>query len=358
MTALTAIATTCFVYVGSYTKGPEEGITLLKLDEKSGRIENMGVVAAAPNPSFLAIDGAGEYLYAIHERNPGSVAAYRINKTNGKLTFLNTAETGGPGPCHVFVDEGRKNLLAANYSDGSVACIRIGADGSLGAKSSYHKHKGTGPVTARQEAAHAHGVYLSPDEKFALVPDLGTDEIKIYRFDSAKGILTPNTPAAGRTAPGAGPRHGTFSPDGTQFYCINELDNTITRFAWDATKGFLTALDAVTTLEKPVANSTTAEIEFHPNGKFLYGSNRGEDTIVSYEVKASGELKRIQSISTTGPSPRHFAVHPSGKWMLAGNQSAETLVTYAIDPATGILTQHGQPLPLRSPVCMVYLRIP
>ncbi len=353
-----APADTCFVYVGSYTKGPEEGISCLKFDEATGKIENLGFVAAAPNPTFLAIDAKGEFLYAIHERQPGTVAAYKIDRATGKLTLLNTEGTKGNGPCHVFVDKARKNLLAANYGSGSVTCLPIKADGCLAPASSFIQHAGKGPNAGRQEGPHAHGVYLSPDEKFALVADLGTDKINVYKFDAAKGLLTPNTPDAGVTAPGAGPRHGTFSPDGSKFYIINELDNTVTSFAWDAAKGTLTAIESVSTLPEAVKDNSTAEIEFHPNGRVLYGSNRGHNSIVRYEVDAAGKLKFVDTTSTTGPAPRHFAVHPNGKWMLAGNQSAETLVTYAVDPGTGKLTQQGQPMTLRSPVCMVYLRIP
>ncbi len=353
-----APASTCYVYIGSYTKAPEEGISCLKFDEATGHVENLGFVAAAPNPTFLTVDAAGEFLYAIHERNPGSIAAYKIDRSTGQLTFLNSEGTQGNGPCHVCVDHARKNLLAANYASGSVCCLPIKADGSLAPASSFIQHVGKGPHASRQEGPHAHGVYLSPDEKFALVADLGTDEIKVYRFDAAKGLLTPHDPPSVHTAPGAGPRHGTFSPDGSKFYIINELDNTITTFAWEAAKGTLTTLESVPTLTAPVADNTTAEIAFHPNHHVLYGSNRGENTIVRYAVDAAGKLKLEDAISTTGPAPRHFAVHPNGKWMLAGNQTAETLVTYAVDPESGKLTQHGQSMALRSPVCMVFLRVP
>lgn len=350
-----APASTCFVYVGSYTKGPDEGISLLKFDEATGAIENLGFVAAAPNPTFVTIDAKGEFLYAIHERQPGSVASYRIDRATGKLTFLNTEHTKGNGPCHLTVDKARKNLLVANYASGSVVNIPINADGSLAPASSFHQHVGSGPHAERQEAPHAHGVYLSPQEKFALVADLGTDRIEVYGFDGATGTLTPHQP--GHTAPGAGPRHGTFSPDGTKFYVINELGNTVSSFHWDESAGTLEPLETVTTLPEPMEN-ITSEIEFHPNTKVLYGSNRGHDSIVRYAVDAAGKLTLLDTISTTGSAPRHFATHPSGKWMLAGNQYAETLVTYTVDPETGKLAQHGDPMPLRSPVCMVYLRIP
>lgn len=353
-----APASTCFVYIGSYTKGPDEGISCLKFDEATGKIENLGFVAAAPNPTFLCVDANGEFLYAIHERQPGTVAAYKINRQTGGLTFLNAEGTGGNGPCHVFVDKARKNLLVANYGSGSVCVLPIKADGSLAEKSSFIQLTGKGPDAKRQEAPHAHGMYLSPDEKFALSADLGTDNVYVYKFDAAKGLLTPNDPPAGVTPPGAGPRHGTFSPDGTKFYIINEMGGSITSFNWDAVKGTLTPIETVPTLKSAVPDNTTAEIEFHPNKKVLYGSNRGENTIVRYSVAADGKLTYEDATSTTGPAPRHFAVHPSGKWMLAGNQSAETLVTYAVDPESGKLTQAGDPLALRSPVCIVYVRIP
>jgi 6-phosphogluconolactonase len=357
MTSL-ATASTCFVYVGSYTKGPQEGISCLKFDESTGALENLGFVAAAPNPTFLALDSKGEFLYAIHEREPGTVAAYKIDRASGKLTFINSQQTKGNGPCHLTVDKARANLLVANYASGSVCCLPITAEGGLSAASSSIQHTGKGPNASRQEGPHAHGVYLSPDEKFALVADLGTDKINIYKFDGSKGLLTPNEPAFGQTAPGAGPRHGTFSPDGSKFYIINELDNTITSFTWDASKGTLTPISSQSTLPEPVKDSTTAEIEFHPNGKVLYGSNRGHNSIARFSVDASGGFKLLDTTTTGGPAPRHFAVHPNGKWMLAGTQTAETLVTYAVDPESGKLTQHGDAMKLRSPVCLVFLRIP
>lgn len=355
--AMTAAANSSFVYVGSYTKGPEEGISLLKMDDETGTLENLGFVAAAPNPTFLALDPKGEHLYAIHERQPGSVAAYKIDRTTGKLTLLNTEKTSGNGPCHVSVCRDGKNLLVANYGSGSVACLPIRADGSLAPHSAFVQHTGHSVDKDRQKEPHAHGIYQSPGGKFVLACDLGTDKVYVYRFDPARGSLEPNDPPAGDLKPGAGPRHAAFSTDGKRLYVINELDCTVTVFSWDEAKGVLQAIESVSTLKEPVDGNSTAEVEVHPgNARVLYGSNRGANTIVRFSVDPdTGKLTYQDETSTTGPAPRHFATHPNGKWMLAGNQNAETLVSYKVDPATGKLSQHGQPLPLRSPVCMVFL---
>ena len=354
----TALASTCYVYVGSYTKGPDGGISLLKMDEATGKLENLGVAAAAPNPSFLAVDAKGEFLYAIYENSPGSVAAYRIDRTTGKLTLLNKESAKGDGPCHIIVDKARKNVLVSNYGSGSVACLPIKEDGSLAPASSFHQHVGTGPNKERQEAPHAHGAYLSADEKFALVADLGMDRVVVYHFDAAKGLLTKNEPPAGIMAPNSGPRHGTFSPDGSKFYVINEMACSVSALTWNATTGTLKQFQDLPTTLKPVPGNSTAEIFFHPNGNILYGSNRGDNSIVRYSVDKEGKMKFEDTTSTTGPVPRGFAVHPSGKWMIAGVQDANKVVTFAVDPVSGKLTLHGEPTAVGMPVCIVFLRIP
>lgn len=354
----TALASACYVYVGSYTKGPEGGISLLKMDEATGKLENLGVVAAAPNPSFLAVDAKGEFLYSIYENSPGAVAAYRIDRATGKLTLLNKESAKGDGPCHIIVDKARRNVIVSNYGGGSVACLPIKADGSLAAASSFHQHAGTGPNKGRQEAPHAHGAYLSNDEKFALVADLGLDRVVVYHFDAAKGLLTKNEPAAGIMPPGSGPRHGTFNPDGSKFYVINEMTCTVSALTWNATAGTLTPLQELPTTPKPVPGNSTAEIAFHPNGNVLYGSNRGDNSIVRYSVGKDGRMKFEDTTSVTGPVPRHFAVHPDGKWMIAGLQEESKVVTFAVDPVSGKLTLHGEPTAVGMPVCLVFLRIP
>jgi 6-phosphogluconolactonase len=352
-----AAPSSTFVYVGSYTKEPtKEGITLLKMDDATGRLENLGVAAVAPNPTFLAVDASGEFLYAIHERQPGTVAAYKINRSTGALTLLNTESTGGPGPCHVAVDSKRRFLLAANYSGGSIACLPIAADGSLKKASSFMQHAGSSANPDRQKEPHAHGVYFSPDEKFVLATDLGTDKIYVYRLDAEKGTLAA-TGKPGSVKPGAGVRHGTFNPEGSKFYAINEIDCTITSFAWDADSGTLTERETVSTLTAPVPGNSTAEIAFLPGGKTLLGSNRGHNSLATYAVQADGALKLLGH-APTGGVPRHFGVHPSGKWVLAGGQNNNAITVLAVDGKSGTLTAQGEPFPVLSPVCIVFLPVP
>lgn len=354
--AITTFAGATFVYVGSYTKTAEEGITLLKMDDATGALTELGVAARSPNPTFLALDAKGEFLYAIHEREPGTVASYKIDRATGALKLLNIESCKGPGPCHVTVDSKRCHLFVANYAGGSIACLPIREDGSLGPASAFIQHTGSSANPSRQKEPHAHGVYLSPDEKFLLATDLGTDRIYIYKFDAVKGTLTA-TDKPGFVKPGAGVRHGAFSPDGKRFYAINEIDCTVTTFTWDAVTGTLTEIETVPTTTAPVKGNSTAEIAFLPNGRTLYGSNRGHNSLATWKMAADGKLTLLGH-ADVGGVPRHFGIHPSGKWVLAGRQDSNALVTFAVDEQTGQLMVKGEPLPVLSPVCMVFLPVP
>jgi 6-phosphogluconolactonase len=345
------------VFIGSYASAPDHGISLASFNNETGALENLGVLATAPNPSFLAIDASGKFIYAIHDRNPGQVAAYRYDDAERKLQLLNTGDTLSPGPTHLCLDKDRQNLIVANYAGGSVSVFTILSDGSLGECSCVVQHAGQGPDAKRQDGPHAHGVYLSPDGKFILCVDLGVDKIYIYRLE--KHRLIPHTPPFAEVKSGAGARHGAFSPDGSKFYVINELDNTITAFAWDAEAGSLTAMESYPTLPEGFAGANlTAEIEFHPNGKFLYGSNRGHDSIVRYAVKEVGSLTLLGHTMIGASEPRHFHIHPGGKWLLTGNQKASSMTLFAIDEATGDLTPHGAPCAVNQPVCVLFKAAP
>jgi 6-phosphogluconolactonase len=356
--ANSSLTGTSYIFVGSYTTDPAHGISLLKFDDETGHMENLGVSATSPNPSFLAIDPTGEFLYAIHDRNPGKVAAYCFDAKSAKLSLLNIQETGSPGPTHLCLDAERKNLIVANYAGGSVTCLPINEDGSLATASAFVQHQGSSADPKRQEAPHAHGVYMSPDNRFVLCTDLGTDKIYVYKFDPVLGSLEPNDPPHASVKAGAGVRHGTFSPDGTRFYVINELDNTITGFNWDADRGVLQEFAVVSTLPEGAGPSQTAEIEFHPSGRFLYGSNRGHDSIAIFAVDpTTGRLTSQGHAMTGAPEPRHFQIHPSGKWILAGNQKASTVTLFKLDETSGQLIAHGPPFPVNQPVCLIHLPI-
>jgi 6-phosphogluconolactonase len=255
------------------------------------------------------------------------------------------------------VDQTGKNLLVANYGSGSVACFPLKADGSMAEASAFIQHTGSGPNRSRQAGPHAHEVVMSPDNRFVFVPDLGMDSIMIYRFDRAKGTLTPNDPPSAKTAPGLGPRHMAFDPKGRFAYVICELGNSIVAYSYDAAKGAFQELQTETTLPKDfTGGSSTAEIAVHPNGRFLYGSNRGHDTIARYSLDpAKGTMTYIENVPTLGKTPRCFAIDPSGNFLIAVHEASDSAVVFKIDPKTGGLTPTGQTLEVGAPVALQFL---
>lgn len=355
-----------FVYFGTYTKAPSRGIYRSRLDAATGRLAPAELAAEMRDPSFLAVHPTGRFLYAIEEssdpeRTPGrGVTAFAIDGRTGALTLLNQQTAGGPGPCHVAVDRDGRCVLVANYSGGSVAAIALQADGRLGAMESFHQHRGASVNAARQKAPHAHGIYVSPDNRFALVPDLGIDRVMIYRLDAARAKLTPNSPPSAPLPPGSGPRHLAFGADGRFVYVINELLCTVAVFGWDVAQGALRPVQNISTLppgETVQPGQSTAEIFVHPTGNFLYGSNRGHNSLVVYAVdRPSGRLQLSQHQSTLGKTPRNFALDPSGTWLLAENQDSSQVATFRIN-AAGTLTPHGPSLEVPFPVCAVFVPV-
>lgn len=354
------------VYVGSYTKAASsKGITAYRFDASTGHITPIGVAAETPNPSFLAIHPNRRYLYAVAEvsnfegKRSGAVAAFSIDAKTGKLSLLNRVASGGSGPCFVAVDRAGKDVLVANYNSGAVAVMPLKADGSLGEATSVVQHKGSGADPKRQAGPHAHSINLSPDNRFAIAADLGLDKLLVYRFDAAKGTIEPNEPPFTKVAPGSGPRHFTFHPDGKHAYVINEMALTVTAFNWDAAKGVLTEIETVGTLPKGVSSDTysAAEVQMHPNGKFLYGSNRGHNSISVFAVSPDGKLKLIDNTPTQGQTPRNFSIDPSGKWLFAAHQDSGGVVVFKIDAKTGRLTPSGEKIDVPSPVCVKFLPV-
>ena len=354
------------VYVGTYTRpGKSEGIYAWRFDTKTGELTPLGLAVKTGNPSFFAIDPAGRHLYAVGEmgnfggKPGGSVSAFEIDKASGKLKPMNAVTSGGPGPCFAAVDKTGKNVLVANYSGGSLEVIPIKSDGSLGEPSTFIQHSGKGPNPQRQEKAHAHSINLSPDNRFAIAADLGLDKVFVYRFDAAAGKLTPNDPPFAAVTPGSGPRHFSFAPDGRSAYLISELAQTVTGFQWDAKAGKLTEIGTVSTLPAgmKVEGNSTAEVLVHPSGKFVYGSNRGHDSIAVFAVAKDGKLTLIQNESTQGKVPRNFRIDPSGQWLFAVNQDSDSMVLFRIDAKTGKLTPAGKKVEVFGPVCVKFLAI-
>ncbi len=351
------------VFIGTYTQQKSRGIYAYRFDEATGKATPLGLAAESDNPSFLAVDPSERFLYAVNEtdnyegRKTGAVSAFAIDRQSGKLTFLNQVPSRGTAPCYVSLDHTGKYVLVANYGSGSVAVFPVFADGRLGKASAFDQHTGHSVNPKRQEGPHAHSINVSPDNRFVLSADLGLDELLMYRFDSANGSLQANDPPFARVAPGAGPRHFTFSPNGKFVYVISEMGSTITAFAYDASRGVLHEFQAISTLPRNYhGESTGAEIEAHPSGKFLYASNRGDDSVAVFSVNArSGKLTPIEYVSTRGKTPRNFAIDPTGSYLFAANQDSDTVVLFRIDQETGRLTPTGHTLKISSPVCVVFV---
>lgn len=341
------------VYFGTYNSELSKGIYRSNLNPQTGHLSPPELVAEAKNPSFLAINPDGRFLYAAIENNGGAVGAWSIGDDE-TLTPLNQQSSQGAGACHVWVDATGKNVLVANYSSGSIACFPVQDDGSLGACSAFVQHTGSGPDTSRQEAPHAHAVYTDPANKFVYACDLGTDEVMIYRFDAATGTLTPNEPPSGKVPPGGGPRHFAIHPDGFA-YTNNEMSLTVTAFKRSQTTGALTEIQTIPTVpdETPTEGASTAEIFIHPNGQWLYVSNRGPDTITTFAIATDGTLTTV-AYTPTPKEPRGFGLSPDGKWLVAGGQNDDTVAVFAVDPATGVLQTTGQTMQVGKPVCVLF----
>ncbi|MBI3477529.1 MAG: lactonase family protein [Acidobacteria bacterium] len=351
------------VYVGTYTGQESKGIYAFRFDPASGKSTPIELVAETTNPSFLAIDPSHHYLYAANEvgdykgEKSGGISAFAIDHKTGKLTFLNEVSSHGADPCHITLDKSGKHLLVANYTGGSVASFPVLADGKLGEPSAVVQHSGHGPNAERQEGPHAHEIQLTPDNRFAIAADLGLDELLVYRFDVAKGTLTPNDPPFGKVEPGAGPRHFVFDPRGKFVYVLSEMSGSITSFAYDARTGALRNLQAISTLPTDFkGHNDSAEIVASSSGKFLYASNRGPDDIAVFNTgSAKGTLQLVEHVSTKGKAPRNFAIDPTGRFLFVANQESNNIVVFKIDPKTGRLTDIGQTLKAPSPVCIVFL---
>lgn len=356
-----------FVYFGTYTGGKSKsrGIYRARLDVATGRLSPAELAIEARDPAFLAVHPKGGYLYAIDERSdPGTspgkgLMAYAVAPGTGRLTLLNEQTAGGPGPCHLAVDSQGRAVIVANYGGGSTVAVKLQPDGRLGEVGSVIQHAGRSVHPSRQTAPHAHIAALAPDDGHVLVADLGLDQILSYKLDAAKAQLAPATPPFTQTAPGAGPRHLAFRRDGKFLYAINELNCTMTAYRYDSRRGALEEIHTVATLPAGVAvqqGYSTAEVEVHPSGKFLYGSNRGHDSIAVFEIDvASGRLTPLETVSSQGKTPRHFAIDPTGRWLLAENQDSDSVVVFGINPTTGKLTPTGQTLEVPKPVCAVFV---
>jgi 6-phosphogluconolactonase len=355
------------VYIGTFTNFAgrdtgSHGLYLGHMDSETGKLGAFTLAAEGANPSFLAFAPDHKHLYATSEvattdgRPAGAVYAFAVNPADGSLKLLNRASAGGPGPTHIAVDPSGRTVMVANYDNGSIAALLVQRDGSLGDPVTYIQHKGKSVDPKRQDHAYAHSVNFSPDGRFVFSDDLGTDKLYGYSIDAATGAMGPLEPSSVSVKPGSGPRHLALHPDGRHAYVITEMASTIITFDYDAAHGSFTETQTVTTLPPDFTGTNSgAEIAVHPSGKFVYGSNRGQDAIALFKVDAAnGHLTFVETVSTQGKTPRYFGIDPSGRWLIAANQNSNSLVVFRIDPATGRLSPAGATVELPAPVCVLF----
>lgn len=357
------------MYVGAYTNNGSKGIYAYNYDPATGKLTPIGLAAATENPSFLVADSSGAHLYAVNESenyqgaSSGGVSAFAIDRASGKLTELNEVASHGADPCFISLDRSGKFLLVANYTGGDVAVFPVLAGGRIGEASSVIQDEGElGPNKARQEKPHAHWIETSARDHFAYVSDLGLDRVLVYKFDATKGTLSRGDSAgaskdffSATLAPGTGPRHVAFSAGGQFMYVIGELDSTVTVFANDEKETYR-SIQKISALPAGFAGkNTTAEITIHPNGKFLYTSNRGDDSMAVFSInRATGKLTFVQRIPSGGKTPRHFAIDPAGTHLLVANQDTGNVIEFTIDQVTGKLKSKGEVAKVPAAVCVVF----
>ena len=351
------------LYVGSYTEGTEsKGIYILRMSS-AGELSIAGVAAESANPSFIEVSPNGRYAYAVNEveridgRPTGGLTAFARTRVSNELRALAAETTGGAAPCYVSLDQAGRFVFVANYTGGSIAAFPIGADGSVGAASSFIQHVGKGPNAERQEGPHAHCIIPDRSNRHVLVADLGLDRVLVYGFDATTGALSASPVAEGVLAPGAGPRHLAFHPKASVLYVVNELDSTITPFRYNRATGGLTAMRTVPTVSAADASTNSpADIHVHPSGRFLYMSNRGHDSIAVFSIDAKTfELQLLEHVPTGGNWPRNFAIDPTGKLLLAANQRSNDIHSFRIDQKSGRLTATGHRVAVPAPVCLRFL---
>jgi 6-phosphogluconolactonase len=341
------------LYIGTFTEKGSKGIYKTEFRTGTGELSEAVVAAETHDPSFLIVNRTNTNLYAVNEGS-AEVSAFAVDPATGNLSFLNKQPTGGDGPCHLALDATGRMLVVANYAGGSFATFPIETGGAIGPRKQFLQFQGSGPNHDRQAAPHAHEAVFSPDNRFVLINDLGTDRIMVYRADPARAALAP-APRNGVADPGAGPRHLVFGPGNRFVYVLNEMASTVTRFAWDAKSGALKKIDSVSALPPDFHGSNTAaEIAIASNGRTLYTSNRGHDSIAVFQVASGGALRLTQNAAIGGHTPRSFTLDPSGRWLLVANQDSNSITVLRVDAGTGRLTATPKSIQVPSPVCLLF----
>ena len=353
-----AAPTKALVCFGSYSTPDKESVHLFQLNLQDGSLKKLNAVDGLSNPSFLKIHPNGKYLYTVNEvstfdgKKSGGVTAFALDVNGGKLNKINQQPSGDTGPCHLTVDATGKYVLVAHYGGGSTSVLPIKKDGSVGAVVSQIKHKGSS-VHSRQKAPHAHAVHVGPNNKFAFAPDLGIDKVLVFSFDEKTGAIAETKFDGAKLEPGSGPRHFDFHPDGKFAYVINEITQSVTAFRYNAKRGRLRTLQTLSTVPHPVDGNSTAEVLVHPTGQFLYGSNRGHNSIAKFRInEKNGKLTALGHESTRGSTPRNFGIDPTGQFLLAANQQSDNVAVFRINQDTGKLKFTGNEIKLSKPVCV------
>jgi len=363
-----------FVFVGTYSEpilfgtgqilqGQGKGIHAFRLDAQNGALVPSNVTENVRNPSYIAFDRKRRFLYCVNEFKEfegaasGAVSAFRIDQNTGELTFLNMKASRGTDPCHLMVDATGRHVLIANFASGSICVLPIEPDGSLGSATDFIQHEGSSVDPKRQAGPHAHAVEIDPANRYAFVPDLGLDKVMIYQFDAEAGKLVPNEHQPWISVlPGAGPRQLVFHPTGQFAFLINELNSTMTAYRYDAERGSLRELNTLSTLPEGFSGqSTCAEVQIAPSGKFLYGSNRGHDSIAIFAIDDQGQIRVVGHESTRGKIPRNFEISPGGDFLAAANQDTNNVVMFRVDQDTGALTATGEEVAVGTPVCVRFM---
>jgi len=354
----------CWVYFGTSATGPDRGLYRSKLDQETGALSAAVRVTDMPDSVFVAFSPDKGHLYSLAEiphdggRPTEAIVTYGVDAATGVLTNVGERAVDGSEACHISVDPSGRCVLTANYDAHYVEVFPILGDSTVGERSCLIRHSGRGPNTSRQESAHPHSINVDPSGRFAIVADLGLDRLYVYRLDAAKGMLAPNDPPFAVVAPGAGPRHFAFHPDGRHAFVINEMGGTLTAFNWDGVKGVLSPLGTVPILRKDYKGlNTSAEVVVAKTGRFVYASNRGDDSIVVHAFDSrTGELTFVQRMAEGIRVPRNFAIDPTGKWLVCGNLTANTVTVYNVDIQSGRLTLAGS-IAVPEPLCVRFLQI-
>lgn len=354
-----------FVYIGTYTDGnsKSEGIYVFRFDPSNGSLTYVSTVTGIENPSFLKTSREGKFLYAVSEVfevqgiGGGALVANKVNQRTGELTYINSQSSHGACPCHLNIDRTGQYALVSNYMGGNLAILPIQKDGYLGQASDIIQHEGCSNVNAeRQEGPHPHSVTIAHDNRFAIVADLGKDVVMSYKIDIENGKLLPGENSQVDVTPGEGPRHMDFHPNGRYVFLLNELGNTIDSYGYDSETGALFLIGTVSTLPKGFdGENLAADIHVHPNGKYLYASNRGHDSIVICSIEENnGVLKVLGHQSTSGEHPRNFNIDPTGTFLLVANKDTNNIITFEIDLNTGQISPNGQVTKVPQPVCICF----